>query len=394
MTKTRLPWWLQVTIVFLLGRAVSTVMLLVLASQQAQNAWTGAQPTLWDFSTMWDGRWYNIIAEGGYPQELPYTDEGHVGENAWAFLPVYPALVRGLMLISGLPWSVSGVLVSLIFALAASLAFYAVLIKHVPAQQALFAIVLFSVAPVSPLFQLAYAESLQLFLIALVILLMQRRLYGWVIPVVIVLSLTRPGALAVALAIGLHWIYRFAKRKRTRFPLRERVLLACVALVSAVAGFAWLVIAGLVTGVPTAYLDTELAWRSAYIGYQELIPFTPWIHAAQWWTTSFGYPEVGGYVLLGALVVGFFVFLFTPAMKKLGVDVRFWLASYALYVLAVFFPQSSTFRLLAPLFPALGAVAAPKSKVYRVFMVVLFIVLQWGWLLICWRIDGYDWSPP
>ena len=93
-------------------------------------------------------------------------------------------------------------------------------------------------------------------------------------------------------------------------------------------------------------------------------------------------------------MLGFAIFLFTPAVKKLGVDVRFWLASYALYVLAVFFPQSSTFRLLAPLFPALGAIAAPKSKVYRVIMVVLFIVLQWGWLLICWRIDGYDWSPP
>lgn len=198
----------------------------------------------------------------------------------------------------------------------------------------------------------------------------------------------------MALAIGLHWIYRFAKRKRSRFPTRERVLLASVALISAGAGFAWMFIAGWVTGVPTAYLDTELAWRSAYIGYQELIPFTPWIHAAQWWTTSFGYPELGGYILLGALVVGFFVFLLTPAMKKLGVDVRFWLASYALYLLAVFFPQSSTFRLLAPLFPVLGAIAAPKSKVYRVIMVVLFIVLQWGWLLICWRIDGYDWSPP
>jgi hypothetical protein len=394
MTKTRLPWWLQVTVVFLVGRAISTAMLLVLASQQAENAWTGAQPSLWDFSTMWDGRWYNIIAETGYPQEVPITEDGHVAENAWAFLPVYPVIVRGLMSLTGLPWSIAGVVISLIFALAASLVFYQLLVKYVPAQQALFAVVLFSVAPVSPLFQLAYAESLQFFLIAVVILLMQRRHYGWVIPVVIVLSLTRPGALAVALAVGLHWIYRFAKRKRSRFPTRERVLLAVVAGVSAVAGFAWLFIAGWATGNPNTYIETELAWRSAYIGYQELVPFTPWIHAAQWWTTNFGYPELGGYILLGALVVGFAVFLFTPAVKKLGVDVRFWLASYALYILAVFFPQSSTFRLLAPLFPALGAVAAPKSKVYRVVMVVLFIVLQWGWLLICWRIDGYDWSPP
>ena len=43
-----------------------------------------------------------------------------------------------------------------------------------------------------------------------------------------------------------------------------------------------------------------------------------------------------------------------------GVDVRFWLASYALYLLAVFFPQSSTFRLLVPMFPLLGVVAQPR----------------------------------
>ena len=46
--------------------------------------------------------------------------------------------------------------------------------------------------------------------------------------------------------------------------------------------------------------------------------------------------------------------MFTPAVKRLGVDLRFWVASYALYLLAVFFPQSSTFRLLMPMFPLLG----------------------------------------
>ena len=394
MAKTRGAWWIQVTLVFLLGRAVTTVMLLFLASQQPENAWTAAQPSLWDFSTMWDGRWYNIIAEAGYPQDLPLTDTGHVGENAWAFLPAYPAIVKGVMLVTGLPWSISGVLVSVLAAYGATLLFFTVLTKHVPAQQALFAVVLFSIAPVSPLFQLAYAESLQLFLIALALFLLQRRQYGWMIPVAVVLSLTRPGALALALAVGLHWIYRFVRRSRSRFPTRERVLVAAVAVVAAVSGVAWMFIAGWVTGIPSAYLDTELAWRSVYIGYQELVPFTPWIHAATWWASFIGWPAVVGYAVLGVLVVGFAIFLFTPAVKKLGADVRFWLVSYALYVLAVFFPQSSTFRLLAPLFPALGAVAAPKSKIYRISMVVIFIALQWGWLLICWRIDGYDWSPP
>ena len=392
MARTRLAWWIKVSLIFLLGRAISTAMLLVLASQQAENAWTGAQPSLWDFSSMWDGRWYNIIAEVGYPTQLPVTEDGHIAENAWAFMPVYPALVRGVMVITGLPWNIAAIIITVVCAYVATLVFYKLLTRFVPAQQALFAVLLFSVAPVSPLFQLAYAESMQLMLIVIALYLLVRRKYAWMIPVVLVLSVTRPGSLAIALTLVLHWIYRAVQK--ARFPLKEKVLVAAVALIAAFSGVVWLFIAGAVTGMPTAYLETELAWRSAYIGYQELVPFTPWIYAAQWWTTNFGYPEVAGYVLLAALVIGFVIFLFTPAMKRLGVDIRFWLISYALYLLAVFFPQSSTFRLLAPLFPALGAVAAPKSKVYRVTMTVLFIALQWGWLLICWRIDGYDWSPP
>lgn len=392
MARTRLAWWIKVSLIFLLGRAISTAMLLVLASQQAENAWTGAQPSLWDFSSMWDGRWYNIIAEVGYPTQLPVTEDGHIAENAWAFMPVYPALVRGVMVITGLPWNIAAIIITVVCAYVATLVFYKLLTRFVPAQQALFAVLLFSVAPVSPLFQLAYAESMQLMLIVIALYLLVRRKYSWMIPVVLVLSVTRPGSLAIALTLVLHWIYRAVQK--ARFPLKEKVLVAAVALIAAFSGVVWLFIAGAVTGMPTAYLETELAWRSAYIGYQELVPFTPWIFAAQWWTTNFGYPEVAGYVLLATLVIGFVIFLFTPAMKRLGVDIRFWLISYALYLLAVFFPQSSTFRLLAPLFPALGAVAAPKSKVYRVTMTVLFIALQWGWLLICWRIDGYDWSPP
>lgn len=392
MARTRLAWWIKVSLIFLLGRAISTAMLLVLASQQAENAWTSAQPSLWDFSSMWDGRWYNIIAEVGYPTQLPVTEDGHIAENAWAFMPVYPALVRGVMVITGLPWNIAAIIITVVCAYVATLVFYKLLTRFVPAQQALFAVLLFSVAPVSPLFQLAYAESMQLMLIVIALYLLVRRKYAWMIPVVLVLSVTRPGSLAIALTLVLHWIYRAVQK--ARFPLKEKVLVAAVALIAAFSGVIWLFIAGAVTGMPTAYLETELAWRSAYIGYQELVPFTPWIFAAQWWTTNFGYPEVAGYVLLATLVIGFVIFLFTPAMKRLGVDIRFWLISYALYLLAVFFPQSSTFRLLAPLFPALGAVAAPKSKVYRVTMTVLFIALQWGWLLICWRIDGYDWSPP
>ena len=159
-------------------------------------------------------------------------------------------------------------------------------------------------------------------------------------------------------------------------------------------GVAWLLIAWGMTGSFTAYTDTELAWRASYIGYTELVPFTPWFQAAVWWANWWQVPAwlvIGGLVVL---IVWVAVCLFLPPVRRLGVDIRFWLASYSLYLLAVFFPQSSTFRLLMPLFPALGALAVPRSRVYRVALVVVFILGQWAWIHVAWWVDGYDWSPP
>lgn len=404
MTRSRqgtwvLPWWMTVTVIFLLGRLVSTVMLAVLAGNQHVNPWTGPSPSLIDFSSIWDGRWYNIIAEGGYPSVLPYTEDGHVGENQWAFLPVFPSLVRLVMALTTLPWASAAIVVSLGFGLGATLLLYALVRRVTNPGQALFTVILFSVAPTSALMQLAYAESLQMFLIALALYLLIKRTYWWILPVAVVLAFTRPGALALTLTLGLHFVYRWWRRKKVGFPRRDRVALIVVTTVSFVAGLAWPVIADMATNHPGAYIETELAWRSAYVGYTGLVIFTPWVFSGQWWLVNFFAVPAdvalwGSIAVVAVLVVGFTIFLFLPATKRIGVDLRFWLASWALYLLAVFFPQSSTFRLLTPLFPALAVLATPRSRVYRVVMVMLFIVLQWFWLLIAWAVADYDWSPP
>ena len=142
------------------------------------------------------------------------------------------------------------------------------------------------------------------------------------------------------------------------------------------------------------YVRTELAWRSSYIGYGELVPFTPWLSATGFWAPWFGMPQPLLLALLVLIVAGFFAALLTPWARRLGTDMRFWIASYALYLLAVFFPQSSVFRLLVPLFPALGVLAIPKSPVYRVVIVALCIAGQWAWVQLGWWVDGYDWTPP
>lgn len=393
------PWWLAVILVFLCGRLASTAILLVYASVQGENPWSAAQPNLFDFSSMWDGRWYNIIAEGGYPSTLPYTDDGHVGEAQWAFLPVYPMLVKIVMLLTGLPWAVAGVTISLLAALATSFILY-LLVRRVTgsAAQALFTPVLFQVSPVSPLLQIAYAESLQWLLIVSILYLLVLRRYATMIPLLVALGFTRPGALAMALTFVIYGVWRWRTRERDAFPVAERWWLVAATATAGIAGIAWVVIAGVVTGVPTAYFDTELAWRSAYIGYVELVPFTPWLYGLAWWLPVWGVSAemavwLGPLIFAGLLLL-LAGYLFLPATRRAGIEIRAWVLSYSLYLLAVFFPQSSTFRLLGPLFPGLVPLAAPKNWFYRVGIVLLALALQVVWVGWCWAIDGSDWTPP
>jgi len=393
------PWWVKVVGIFLLSRVVTTTILLQFAAFQPKNPWTGAHPNYFDFSAIWDGHWYYIIAAVGYPSELPMTIQGHVGESAWAFMPAYPALVRGVMIITGLEFPVVAVFVSVAFALGTALVFYRLMARVLPSSTALFAVVLFCVAPLSPILQVSYAESMHTFLLALALLLLLQRRYWVMLPVIAVMSLTRPSGLAFALTLGLHVVYRWWMSRPTRpapqeFPLPERVASVVATLFSGFMGIAWLLIAWVFTGSSSAYTDTELAWRAPYVGYGQLWPFTPWIQATQFWAPWFGMTQPILIALLAILVVAFFVALFTPAARKLGPDLRFWIASYVLYLLAVFYPQSSTFRLLVPLFPALGIVAQPRSPVYRVVIVGVCVAGQVAWTFLAWWVNGRDWTPP
>src|SRR5690606_18020529 len=168
-----------------------------------------------------------------------------------------------------------------------------------------------------------------------------------------------------ALALALHVGHRWFTRKRDPFPPPERWASAGLAIFSGVMGLAWLLIAWAVTGSMTAYTDTELAWRAPYIGYQELVPFAAWPQGAEFWLGP-----VLGPVTLGIVAVGFILFMLTPWVRRLGFDLNAWVVSYVLYLAAVFFPQSSTFRLLMPVFPLLGALAVPRSRVFRIVLVL------------------------
>lgn len=381
--------WLQVVLVYAVARLITTVMIVIVGSQVGSSSRAGGYTDFFDFSAIWDAQWYWRISLIGYPSELPLDGAGNVAENEWAFMPLYPAVVRGVMLVSGLGWPPAAVIVSLAFGFGAALVIYRLLRNRLDHGAALFSVVLFSVSPLSFILQMAYAESMQLFFLALALHLLIRRRWALLLPVIAAAALTRPTGLAFALTLAAYWLVRYLRRERDPFPRRDRLWVGSLAAFSTLMGFAWLLIAWAVTGSPTAYTDTELAWRSAWIGQQHLLPFTPWFQAAPFW---FG--DVVGPIVVVLLVVGFAALLFLPQVRRLGIELRLWLASYGLYLFAVFFPQSSLLRLLMPMFPLVGALGGVKAAPARVGLVGLALLGQGLWLWATWGPTVSWWSIP
>jgi len=411
----RVPWWAWVLAVYSASRVVTTSILMAFAARQEDNPWTEANPGYLDFARLWDGHWYWIIAAVGYPEEIPRDDDGLAQENAWAFMPVYPMLVRaGLGLTGGgsaIDFAAVAVTISVVAGGAAALLFHALLRRWMSAGAAMLGTALFCLAPLSPIYQVAYAEALHLALLFLALLLVLERRWAPLAVVVTVMALTRPSGLAFALLLALVWLWRWRRARRgiEPFGMRERVTLLSVTAVAGFAGLAWPGIVALATGDFLGYTDTELAWRRPYIGDVHLVPFTPWWQGAQWW---FG-DVLGPVALVTVLLLAACAFAL-PAMRRMPVELRCWIVAYALYLLAVFFPQSSTFRLLVPLAPALGAIAlgivsvghgslgrrlpraavGPLRGVLEVLAIAIGIAGQVLWVHLGWWVDAYDWTPP
>lgn len=383
------PAWLQVVAIYAIARLVTTVAMLIIATTLTATSRAGISPEFFDYSVIWDGDWYQIIAYYGYPTVLPRDASGSVMQNAWAFMPAYPFLVRAVSILSGLRWPVAAVATSLAFGFGAALVLYRILRKRLEHGTALFSILLFAVGPVSFIFQMGYAESMQVFLLTLALLLLTERRWAPLFPVIALMAVTRPTGLAFALALAGYWLVRYVRRESDLFPRRERIIVGAAVVFSGLSGLAWAIIAWVATGSMTAYTDTEISWRAMWFGLRELELFSPWFQAAGFW---FGAPW--GAVVVIATVLGFTATLFLPSVRRLGVELRLWMASYALYLFAVFFPQTSVFRLLVPMFPMAGALAQPRSTVYRVSIVVVLLTMQLVWLWVTWGPIQAYWTTP
>ncbi len=390
----RSKWWLPIVSIFAASRITSFILFLGMAQIQEDNYWTPARPGYFDFLNIWDAEWYQRIYTNGYPTTLPTNQDGSVQQNAWAFMPVFPFLIRGLNLLTTIEWKFLAPIVATIFGFAFALMAYRLLILRITEMQARWAIALISFSMAAPILQVGYAESLGLFLICAALYLFAKRRDGLLIVTLAVLSVTRPGLLAFSLMFALLFLYRFWRERKHAepFELRERLRLFGLAAVSGVFGFAWLFIAAITTGRLDAYLATELAWRAGYTDSSHLLPFSGWFISGAFHLGS----GVGELAVIG--LVAFAVWaLGTHSVKSLGIELQLFTLSYLVYLFAVFFPQSSTPRLLFPAFGLLVGLAvasAAWSKPARGAILVLSVLGQVLWLLVCWKYTAPDFTPP
>ena len=386
----------RVGILYVAARIVTTGFFVAAAALSGPSSRFGADATVADLAMGWDSTWYWFVAVNGYPTQLPLTDTGLVAENQWAFMPLYPYLAGALGTVLG-GWGVAAVLISLLAGYGAAWALYRMLRLRLDRSTATWAVVFFVAGPLAALFQVGYAESLFLFWLFLALLLVMRRRYAWLYLLVPVMGFTRPGVLAFSLFLGLFGIWRWFRRRQEPLPGREIVHIVALGVWAAVVGFSWQVIAALVTGEGSAYLATELAWRRIWIpdSRGEFFPFEAFLAAAPFWSAQWGWPAPLGYAVLGLLVVIITAaLLFAPPVRRVGVEIRLWSAAYLLYLLAVFFPQSSIFRLLLPISPLWGAVAVPRSTGWRVAVLVAGLAAQWWWIYNMYGLANTSWRVP
>lgn len=445
----RAPLWALVLGGYVLTRLWGWVVFSVVAREQGTNPWHVGRMGYLQFIGIWDSDWYRQIAEGGYPQDLPVSADGTVRQNRWAFYPLFPLAARGVSAVTGLDFVAAGSLVSLLCGAMAALLLYGFFatclgeratLKNPPTGNiaagrgsrtsgragrlggllgpgrdvvpvAAWATALVLLAPVSAILQVPYAESMNLMFLAGTLWALVRDRWWICALLMIPTCLSRPVGVPLAAALGLWWLVRVvaAFRERRRVAARTRATgedpvesvagsllralrrhldLLGLALFACLCALSWVFIAWAATGRSDAYTATETAWRGAH-----LLPIQPWFQQAEVLLGDAGWAVL---LLLGAVFVWA---MGTRAVRStLPEAIRLWCYCYLGYLVLFLFPQSSTFRLLLPVFPlAAPLVAVSDSRAYRVLLLVgaaLGQLIWVGWLWHWKQLPGGGDFPP
>lgn len=336
-----------------------------------------ARHAYWAMASSWDGPWFRLIAQHGYPHTLP-THDGVIKHNAYAYLPAYPMLVRWTMHVTGARFPVVGSVIALLCSLLAAVLMVVLLTPRVGRFGAVACAVLVMAAPASPIFQMTYSDGPALLVLVAVLLALERQRWLTAAGLMILAGLTRPIAapLTVVVLVVVIAYWRSARPLRAAEWARLLVLVAA----SGLATVLWQVIAWIRTGDVDAYTRTEASWHSDH----QIVPFESWVQTINRTT---GHPW--GVVCLVALFAAYVLLILSPLAARLGPAMRTWCITYLLYIGAVsdYITSDVRFALLLFPLPAVLIGAASRRRPSRTILLtaavivgIAFMTLQVAWI--------------
>lgn len=424
--------WMPALLIWALACATHLGIYAYSLAQDWQNPQSAVNRHL-DFISylnIWDAHHYEYIYTHGYPETLPLRPDGSVSFNAWAFLPLQSIVSGKIADIFGIQYRLASVAVTLAAGFALAVVLYRLFIGTLNWRDrgvfdtramvgderrnriALWALAVYGFSAASPIFVTGYAEALSTLLVALSVWCVLRGRYVLLLPAALLAALSRPVGVPLGAFVGLWWLWctvsdYLARRAdgslqsvlsdawvafRGRFGQLLGALLVC--------GFAFVhpLHAALRTGRMDAYLATELGWsfRKVEDGHQY---FVQWIHQFDHYFKG----EVSQTVLtvsFVALILGFYWWISLKSSRTLLHPVLWlWTVCYAGYLFVFWIPITSTPRILLPMFPLSLLLAAylPKSRLYRLLMVLLGVAASIVWVRISWGgpdIIGHIWIVP
>jgi hypothetical protein len=387
--------WVWVPIgIFVATRVADAIMLMVAVRHQfPASTFRGfGVPIVRDPHTYsnviqgWDGQWFRRIAEQGYPKTLP-TSHGHVVENQWGFYPLFPALVRFVMVVTHTSFGVATALLNLVLGSAGMCVLYRFITARASAFTGVMTVVVASTFPSAVIFSMAYSEALCFLLLVSAIWFLSQRRYLGVMITGVLLSLTRPIVLPLAAVVAIHAWLRWRARDQEPFPVRERWLVISTAAVVAGSFGLWSAVGWVATGDPHTYVTATSAWTRESGDQGRAL-------SQSWLTHAF----TGERAALAAVLIAVTLqayFLLRPPARLWAPELRTWSFMYGAFLLVTTWPQSSFVRhmimAIVPWWPWPEVGDRVIDRKHQVLLATAIgavgLTLQFFWIRLFW-IDG------
>jgi integral membrane protein len=204
-----IPHRLQVLAVWAIASLIGLLIFNLGGLDTPQTYWSAAKPSYLQHVAFWDSEWYYRVATQGYPDStsLPIGQDGRVGQNTWAFMPIYAYLSGGLAKLLSANYYTCAVVVAWLGSALAALGLDAWMRPRVGKAASLLGVAIFFTCGPAIILQLPYAESLGLALVAIGFAVLAKRRFAWAMVVFVLAAFTRPIGVPLGAALGLWWVW-------------------------------------------------------------------------------------------------------------------------------------------------------------------------------------------